>query len=152
MKKQETFSQFIERLSRFKICQTDSGKIDASYDTDMSPLDHAGDFLRSHFYCEIDWGDDKSITEVPYQGSETKDKYWQPTDNDYRECCGVWVTQNGHTQKYGPASLRLFGSREAFDKLHKDDVRIEPMPEQCIPNAVKKERYNVPFPLLRGEE
>ncbi|MEJ2023457.1 MAG: hypothetical protein P8Y00_00265 [Deltaproteobacteria bacterium] len=114
---------------------------------------------NSQYYSySVDWGDTEEILsdfakseEIFSQPDETPRPCWQSTEQDYRECCGVWVTQNGHTQKYGPVSLRLFESSESFDRFHEDDVRIEPMPEQCVPKAEpEKESYQIKFPLLAG--
>lgn len=176
MKKQETFFQLIDRLADFNGLDwmrqdgTCSNKEMAIADVRehlgrcqnggewylagcaRAALEELDKFVVPYYSCDVDWGEAKSIT-VLYQGTETNVQEWQPTEKDYLECCGVWSVCHGAAiWKYNTEDLRYFPDMEAFDKLHKDDVRIEPMPEQCIPKLVKKERYNVPFPLLRSEE
>jgi len=117
----------------------------------------ATDTIDSQYWgYEIDWGDAKDKAKIKvfnHSGftDEMQDKSWQPTEQDYRECCGVWVTPSGFTHECDPDYLLNFDDRDDFDLFHDGEVRIEPMPEQCIPKAEpKKESYQIKFPLLAG--
>ena len=111
-------------------------------------LDHAYD---------VDWGDvkrlEKPVESIPLNYtydflSGVRDQGWHPTEQDYRECCGMWSVFDAAVAKYDLDDLRNFDSREAFDFYVRG---WEPMPEQCIPKAEpKKGSYRVKFPLLAG--
>jgi len=110
------------------------------------------------YLFDVDWGDAKEITsdfarakEIFSRPDETPSLRWQPTEQDYRECCGVWVGCDGIPWKCIPDDLRNLQSRDHFDRIYEDGVRIEPMPEQCVPKAEpKKESYQIKYPLLTG--
>ena len=89
-----------------------------------------------------------------------------PSEQDIRELCGLWklgidgsmrrvVPYEEQTEEFTYIPLTRYLSREDFTEVFLSDrisaVRIEPIPEQCIPKAVRKEKYNVPFQLMRGE-
>lgn len=79
-------------------------------------------------------------------------KVWEPTEDDYRECCGVW-DEDTYRSCVDPNILKCFDSRCDFDDVHEHMTRLEPIPEQCIPVTVeikKKEHYadNTAFPLM----
>ena len=89
-----------------------------------------------------------------------------PSEQDIRELCGLWkFAIDGSVRRVVPyektaegprdITLTMYPNREYFESVFLGEpmsaVRLEPMPEQCIPKVVRKERYNVPFPLMRGE-
>ena len=75
---------------------------------------------------------------------------WQPTEDEIRECCGVWVPKHGDvcylnrkviTQEF---LLEHYTSKEQFDKAYtlQGWTKLEPIPEQCIPKPeLERERY-----------
>ena len=109
-----------------------------------------------HYDCETDWGDVKLLENIPLNHTYDffdgmRGRSWQPTEKDYLECCGVWVDWDETVAKYGPDDLLDFDDRADFDRFHRNWVRIEPMPEQCVPKAEpKKESYRFKYPLLAG--
>ena len=108
---------------------------------------------------EIDWGDAKVLNHGGFTG-DTKDQGWKPTEQEIRDCCGIWVDPVGIKTRVIPFFEWGQGKRlldfECADEFHSfmDDkglARLEPIPEQCIPKAEpKKESYQVKFPLLAG--
>jgi hypothetical protein len=132
----------LEELDKFDIGS-------ANFDT----LDNS-----QHYVFSVDWGDAEEIIsdfaraeEIFSRPDETPSLCWQPTEQDCRECCGMWVGRDGYVKKYSLSGLRCFESRDDFDRFHEDDVRIEPMPEQCIPkDDPEKESYHLKYPLLAG--
>ena len=63
-----------------------------------------------------------------------RDPDW-PDDDDYRECCGVWMNGDEQVINVTPIMLRnSYGSRREFDSEfpYPDDC-IEPIPPQCVP-------------------
>jgi hypothetical protein len=73
---------------------------------------------------------------------------WQPTEQDYRECCGMWVPKPGdvcfeNRLMVTPGYLVLHhDSKDHFNRKMGDWTKLEPIPEQCIPKPpVEKERY-----------
>lgn len=83
---------------------------------------------------------------------------WQPTEQDYLECCGVWIHEKWPDDRHHTTPERLSGyypSRKEFDRLHtiNEWKKIEPIPEQCIPKPEPVvEYYNCPFPMLAGTD
>lgn len=67
---------------------------------------------------------------------------WEPTEQDYRECCGVWVGPVGQITKVSPMNsdtligivvyLEVFTSRAQFEENYSQFTRLEQIPEQCI--------------------
>jgi hypothetical protein len=173
MKKQETFDQLIDRLADFSglgwmrqdgVCLT---KVMAIYDV-REHLKLCQKGYEAHYAgCaraaleeldKFDSGESPTANQACNQQygadviwSDTERQLWQPTEQDYRECCGVWVIGGVRTRNCAPEDLLYFESRYNFDRFHEENVRIEPMPEQCIPKSESKEKYNVPFPLMRGD-
>ena len=76
------------------------------------------------------------------------DVRWKPTEQDYRECCGVWVPREGdvcYENRLIITPEHLVDDCENIEHFHsrmKDWTKIEPIPEQCIPKPeVERERY-----------
>jgi hypothetical protein len=75
-----------------------------------------------------------------FVNSNHEDK-WQPTEQDYREYCGVWSLKSEDDKKryvqdlfhVTPKILDTYFSRDHFIKGNSERTRIEPIPEQCIP-------------------
>lgn len=86
----------------------------------------------------------------------TKAQKWEPTEQDYRECCGTYAIPYGggnRVVKIAPCDLEpLFASRAVFDRNYSECTKIESIPESEIPRPAEpekpKEAYNVPFPTL----
>jgi len=173
VKKQETFTQLIDRLADF------SGLGWMRCDVESWNEETAAEAIREHLYrCQkgyaahyagcaraaleeldkFDSGDATTESQACNQQygadviwSDTERQLWNPTEQDYRECCGFWVAIHGGVCKCATDDLSDFKSRDHFDRIYKYSVRIEPIPEQCIPKSESKEKYNVPFPLMRGD-
>lgn len=76
-------------------------------------------------------------------------KQWEPTEQDYRECCGIWLTAKLDHYSVTPDTLLRYPTRRAFDVAYKAAVKVEPIPEQEIPKpTVPKESYNIAYPTL----
>jgi len=80
---------------------------------------------------------------------------WEPTEQDYRECCGKYVHRTDHMGRVTtilPDSLSYYWkSRDDFDSLYSSYEwnKIEGIPEQCIPKREEpRESYHVRYPLL----
>lgn len=77
---------------------------------------------------------------------------WQPTEQDYLECCGVFADVTGrHCKHVGPDDLTVYWAQEC--RTSSVWKKIEPIPEQCIPREEPpKERYvnleTTAFPTL----
>jgi hypothetical protein len=120
--------------------------------------DAAIEALETHWRCCFDVGDyhcadqaEEARDEVRDFEDEVTSQHWKPTEQDYRECCGMWATRDGFDRKYYPNDLHGFDDRADFDRFHRNWVRIEPVPEQCIPKQdPKRESYQIRFPLLAG--
>jgi hypothetical protein len=200
VKKQETFSQLIDRLADFSglgwlRCDVESWTKETATEAIREHLKLCQKGYEAHYAgCaraaleELDkfdsgdatiastsnsWTDDFNCFPDVAQQNDPKEymqkqfgswhysRKWKPTEQDYRDCCGIWVDPVGIKTRVVPSSeygqgksLLDFECIEEFNSFAEDKglARLEPMPEQCIPKRVQKERYNVPFPLLRGEE
>jgi len=106
--------------------------------------------VRSIFESKIEdnhKGLGKLSFEVPVMHSEPwqTPKQWQPTEHDYRECCGVWrdCDETDCLSTVTPDVLEdNYDSRADFDDEYHCYVKIEPIPEQCIPRKESpRERY-----------
>ncbi len=105
----------------------------------------------SSFTCTVSQ-DEKYITvEAPVYNTFEEMKKWEPTLEEIREYCGVWVDAFGEAFKVTVNILKVYDSKEEFVKLVPglDCQKIEDMPEQCLPKP-EKERYHVKWPLLAG--
>jgi hypothetical protein len=147
---QETFSQLIQRLS----------ELDGLYwmDAETCPDRYTAILeLREHMSClrdvhEYEWAENAEIA-MKEIDKFYDTKGWQPTEQDYLECCGVWVLKgNANIIKVTTLSMTAFHSRSEFDEIF-DEIweKIEPMPKQCIPKEEPpKESYRIKYPLLAG--
>lgn len=67
---------------------------------------------------------------------------WEPTPDEIRECCGVWLHKNSYTVEIGPNNLSVYNSIEHFFSTTNLLSKLEPIPEQCIPKPEpERERY-----------
>jgi hypothetical protein len=75
---------------------------------------------------------------------------WEPTEDQCRECCGLWKDRNRVT-KVTLEFLNQYDSCEKFKEWAQHAEKIEGIPEQCIPKAdPAKEHYAIRYPLLMG--
>lgn len=82
-------------------------------------------------------------------------KRWIPTEEEIRQYCGLWYKgRQGHCLHVTISALAAFVSAESFEDYVKAQgfVRVEPIPEQCIPKMEpEKPKYEILFPLLAGK-
>lgn len=160
VKTHETFSQLIWRLS---------GRDGLDWmDMDTCPnKDAAIKALETHWRCCFDVGDyhcadqaEEARDEVRDFEGEATSQHWKPTEQEIRDCCGIWVDPVGIKTRVIPffewgqgKSLLDFECADEFHSFMDDKglARLEPIPEQCIPKPeTPKESYQIRFPLLAG--
>ena len=79
----------------------------------------------------------------PHDSEPPRETAWQPTYQDYQECCGDWKRRDGAFEHITPESLPVFyKSRNdfVFKQMTHGMKRIEPIPEQCIPGYQEPRR------------
>lgn len=76
------------------------------------------------------------------QHFEIYPRKWEPTPEEIRECCGVWLHKNSYTVEIRPNNLSVYNSIEHFFSTTNLLSKLEPIPEQCIPKPEpERERY-----------
>jgi hypothetical protein len=151
VKTHETFSQLIVRLSGLNGLGWLSTHLCPDKDTAIETIGKHWHHCYDKGYYDLALQAVYARDEILDFEIETQDQHWRPTEQDYRECCGMWATRDGFDRKYYPNDLHGFDDRSDFDRFHRNWVRIEPVPEQCIPKQEpKRESYQIRFPLLAG--
>lgn len=77
------------------------------------------------------------------------DPKWEPTPEEIRECCGVWVAGDGNTpwtniKHINPDMVNgdFYNDIHDFRACFNGWDKLEPIPEQCIPKPEpERERY-----------
>lgn len=105
---------------------------------DVIHLWDAPDVVRDYFLT----GDIVHQESDNQEESTRRSVKWQPTSDEIRECCGVWIagdeTTPWTTIRHVTPDMVNYSFYEYMDGFRK----IEPIPEQCIPKPeVERERY-----------
>jgi hypothetical protein len=170
VKTNETFDQLINRLSGMKgLGWMEYSGTCANKEMAVSAVNryielgsYYGYISNNAWYAldELDKFDVDETTISVSHPNETKNKEWKPTEQEIRDCCGIWVDPVGIKTRvipfFGCGQGKSLLDFECADEFHSfmDDkglARLEPIPEQCIPKPeTPKESYQIRFPLLAG--
>ena len=155
-----------------KTCPADyADEYDGEFDwlADIETFDEAIDALEVHIVNSSPLHDGRSIEHakslimdfIDAEQSAPSDEpipytpVWQPTAQDYRECCGVWAGPDGapfrvtpETMREGIVGLPRRNSRDDFDRALRHCERIEPAPAECLPGYVEEQ---TPTDKLKAE-
>lgn len=114
--------------------------------TQTEALEHAIGVLKRNISCmdRKNYGPQISAHETAIEQmqevldgleQEQSMSQYEWTEQDYRECCGVWGGNNGDGLPIlvNPERLHTSCNRESFDESVDGLVRIEPMPDKCMP-------------------
>lgn len=113
--------------------------------------------LETHIECLSETGNSRQIDETEmaiYRIEDFVDMLkWEPSEQDYRECCGIWIDHKFKSERITPDELaKNFINRKDFNiRWRIGRCKVESIPEQCVPKyEIVKERYNIPYPMLAG--